>query len=496
MPRDGLLTHSRGLTQSAPDPKAHKNIRNAQLVVPTYGGRLDYIDEKMLSCGYLWRKECCLPKYKGNAKPPHRATRYRTESVNRYHGKQELILKPGKPLVRKWVIGILGFVLPVPVVAATAHTNPMNYDPQVRAAFDRFYNLDYPGAVEGFQQFHAAHPGDPQATAYLLNTLIFQELYRQDLLDTTFYANDGFLTGRHATDEDPAMRDQIFALADEAVREADWRISKNPNDADALFARAWVRSLRCAYVAMVERAFSTGFRLATKAKDDAARALEIDPDYVDAKLITGVYEYVVGALPWPFKIMIGFAGITGSKSTGLAMLEDSGSRGVITSVESRTVIALFLRRESRYKEAIQVVRDLKSEYPHDFLFCLEEANLRKDAGEGVVAVDSYRQLLADAAKPGYFASSRLELAYFGLGDALRGQRHYDEAAQAYERAASTRGVGSELKIRSLLDAGRCHDMNSQRALATRDYQAAIDAGPNTSRAGEARKYLHTPYQGN
>jgi tetratricopeptide (TPR) repeat protein len=484
------------LTQSAPDPKAHKNIRNAQLVVPTYGGRLDYIDEKMLSCGYLWRKECCLPKYKGNAKPPHRATRYRTESVNRYHGKQELILKPGKPLVRKWVIGILGFVLPVPVVAATAHTNPMNYDPQVRAAFDRFYNLDYPGAVEGFQQFHAAHPGDPQATAYLLNTLIFQELYRQDLLDTTFYANDGFLTGRHATDEDPAMRDQIFALADEAVREADWRISKNPNDADALFARAWVRSLRCAYVAMVERAFSTGFRLATKAKDDAARALEIDPDYVDAKLITGVYEYVVGALPWPFKIMIGFAGITGSKSTGLAMLEDSGSRGVITSVESRTVIALFLRRESRYKEAIQVVRDLKSEYPHDFLFCLEEANLRKDAGEGVVAVDSYRQLLADAAKPGYFASSRLELAYFGLGDALRGQRHYDEAAQAYERAASTRGVGSELKIRSLLDAGRCHDMNSQRALATRDYQAAIDAGPNTSRAGEARKYLHTPYQGN
>jgi tetratricopeptide (TPR) repeat protein len=371
----------------------------------------------------------------------------------------------------------------------------MNYDPQVRAAYERFYNLDYPGAVERFQQFHVAHPGDPQATAYLLNALIFQELYRLDLLDTTFYANDGFLTGHHATDEDPAKRDQIFALADEAVREADWRISKNPRDLDALFARAWVRSLRCAYVAMVERAFGTGFRLATKAKDDAARALQIDPDYADAKLITGVYEYVVGALPWPFKLMIGFAGITGSKSTGLAMLEDAGKRGVITSVESRTVIALFLRRESRYKQAIQVVRELKDEYPHDFLFRLEEANLRKDAGEGMGAVDAYRELFADAAKPGYFASSKLELAYFGLGDALRGQRHYDEAAQAYEQAAGTSGVGSELKIRSLLDAGQCHDLNGQRTLATRDYQAAIDAGPNTSRAGEARKYLHTPYQG-
>jgi tetratricopeptide (TPR) repeat protein len=111
------------------------------------------------------------------------------------------------------------------------------------------------------------------------------------------------------------------------------------------------------------------------------------------------------------------------------------------------------------------------------------------------AVDSYQQLISDAAKPGYFASSKLELAYFGLGDALRGQRHADEAAQAYEQAAETRGVGSELKIRSFLDAGQCHDMNGQRALALRDYQEAIDAGPNTSRAGEARKYLHTPYQG-
>ena len=130
----------------------------------------------------------------------------------------------------------------------------------------------------------------------LLDAIVFQELYRQDLLDTTFYANDGFLTGKHATDEDPAKRDQIFALADEAVREADDRINKNANDVDALFARGWVRSLRCAYVAMVERGFSSGFRLAGKAKDDCSRALQIDPDYIDAKLVVGVYSYVVGAL--------------------------------------------------------------------------------------------------------------------------------------------------------------------------------------------------------
>ena len=379
--------------------------------------------------------------------------------------------------------------------ASEVHTNPLNREPQVREAYEHFYNLDYPGAVERFERIHVAHPGDPQATALLLNAMLFQELYRLDLLDTTFYANDGFLTGRHATEEDPKARDRIMGLADEAIREADARIEHNPNDVDALFARGWVRSLKCAYIAMVERGFGAGFRLATKAKEDEERVLELDPDYVDAKLVTGVYQYVVGALPWPFKLMIGFAGITGSKTRGLAMLNDAGNRGVITSIESRTVIALFLRREARYKEAIEVVRSLKSQYPHDFLFCLEEANLRKDAGEGMAAVEAYREIIAASARPGYFAQAQLELAYFGLGDALRGQRHFSEAAQAYEQTAGTKNVSPELKIRSLLAAGECHDANGERQLAVKDYQAAIDAGPNTSRADTARKRLRNPYTG-
>jgi tetratricopeptide (TPR) repeat protein len=378
--------------------------------------------------------------------------------------------------------------------ASEVHTNPLNRDPLVREAYAHFYNLDYPGAVKRFEHIHEAHPGDPQATALLLNALIFQELYRLDLLDTTFYANDGFLTGRHATEEDPKTRDRILGLAEEAIHEADLRIEHNHDDIDALFARGWVRSLKCTYIAMVERAYGAGFRLATKAKDDEERVLELDPDYVDAKLVTGVYAYVVGALPWPFKLLIGFAGITGSKSEGLKMLNDDGQRGVITSIEARTAIALFLRREAKYKEAIEVVRSLKSLYPRNFLFCLEEANLRRDNGEGMAAVESYREIIAASARPGYFAQAQLELAYFGLGDALRGQRHFGEAAQAYEKAAGTRNVGPELKIRSLLAAGECHDVEGERELAVRDYQAAIDAGPNTSRADTARKRLRNPFR--
>lgn len=383
-----------------------------------------------------------------------------------------------------------------PCRASDIHTNPLNNDPLVKDAFAHFYQLDYPGAVDRFQRFHDMHPGDPQPTALLLEALLFQELYRQDLLDTTFYANDGFLTGKHATQEDPTVRDRILGLADEAIHEADWRLSKNQNDVDALYARGWARALKCTYIAMVQRGYMAGFKLALAAKNDDIRVLQLDPDYIDAKLVVGVYEYVVGALPLPFKLVIGFVGMTGSKTRGLEMLTDDGNRGLTTSVEARTVITLFLRREARYKEAIEVVRKLKAEFPHDYLFSLEEANLRKDDGEGMAAVAAYQQILTADARPGYYYSPRMELTYFGLGDALHGQRHFADAAQAYEQAAATPNVGPELKIRSLVSAGECRDLNGERPQAQKDYQAAVDAGPNTSRADTARKYLRKPYTGN
>jgi hypothetical protein len=392
------------------------------------------------------------------------------------------------------VLATIGASAQAATPVADVHTNPLHRDPMVKEAFEHFYILDYPACVSLMEKVRQAHPEDPEATALLLEAEVFQELYRQDLLDTTFYANDGFLTGKHPTPEDPKIRDRIFALGDAAVREADSRLDRNPRDVDALYARGWARSLRSSYIAMVERSFNTAFHMALQAHSDEAKVLQIDPNYVDAKLVVGTYQYVIGALPFGFKILFGFAGITGSKTRGMEMLHDAFARAPMTSVEAGTVIALFQRRESKYPEAIGVVRNLQSKYPHDFLFCLEEANLRKDAGEGMGAVAAYRTLLNDAEKPGYFPNAHLELAYFGMGEALRGQRHYEDAAKAYEQAAWTLNSGAELKRRSLVAAGKSHDLNGQRAQAIQDYQWAIANGADTTQGDIARKLIKSPYQ--
>jgi tetratricopeptide (TPR) repeat protein len=393
-----------------------------------------------------------------------------------------------------WIL-LLSLFVAAPVWAGNVHTCPLNLDPLVREAYQHFYSLDYDGAVQRFTKVQAAHPGDPMATAYVLNATLFRELFRMDLLDTTFYANDGFLSGKHPVPEDPRVRDLVFRLEDQVESEANARLQRNSKDLDALFARGWARSLKATYQAMVQRSFRAGMKLALQARSDHEHVLDADPNYIDAKLVVGVYQYVVGALPFPFKIIIGFAGITGSKSKGMEMLRDDANRGVITSVEAKTVIALFLRRESKYREAIEIVRGLKSQYPQDFLFWLEEANLLKDVGDGTAAIAAYRNLLDRSQKKGFFPSTHDDLAWFGLAESLRGQRIYPDAAHAYEQAAWTPEAGAELKRRALVAAGQMNDLMHQREQAVKDYQAAIAAGPDSTQADLGRKYLRSPYSG-
>jgi len=391
--------------------------------------------------------------------------------------------------------GLLVSLWAWPALAVSVETNPLNRDPQVREAFERFYLMDYSGSISRFETIRDEHPGNPIATDYLLYANVFEELFRLDLLDTTFYANDGFLTGKHTVVEDPHKRDLIKNLSDNAVDEANQQLKPNQNDINALFARGWAKSLQAVYLAMVERSFGSALRLASQARNDHAKVLQLDPNYVDAKLVVGNYEYVIGALPLPFKILMGFVGVHGSKATGMEMLRDAGARGVITSVEARVCMMLFLRREAKYKEAEQIAEGLVAEYPRDFLFRLEVANIQKDEGEGLKAVSSYREVIDLSRKPGYFASSHLELVYFGMGDTLRGQKLYAESVVAFTSGAYQPTTSPELNRRCLLAAGQVYDLMHDREKARQQYQAVIDAGSDTAQADQARKFMKTAYAG-
>jgi tetratricopeptide (TPR) repeat protein len=374
------------------------------------------------------------------------------------------------------------------------HTDPLNRKPEVRAAYERFYTLDYDGALNRFRKVEQAHPDDPMAAAYVLETVLFHELYNLDLLDTTLYAHDGFLTGKHQVVENKALSAYIEDLSGKAIQLAEERLRKNPKDVDALYARGWSKSLRATYVGLVQRSFIPALRLALRARNDNDRVLEIDPDYVDAELVVGIHQYVVGSLPLAIKMVAGLAGIHGNKEKGLAMLRDDGEHGVTTSVEARTALALFLRREAKYDEAAEWNDSLKRQYPHNFLFWLEAANLQKDAGRAQEAIVLYRALLDQSRHTGYFTNARLELAWYGLADTLRGQRDAAGAADAFAHVSAQPTVSPDLRRRAQLGAGMEYDLLGKRNQAEAAYRDVLALG-DSEQASDARRYLKAPYKG-
>ncbi len=375
------------------------------------------------------------------------------------------------------------------------HTDPLNLEPLVRQGFEHFYNLDYDGAQKIFTAVAQAHPDDPMAWNYLLLTAIFRELYHQDLLDTTYYAHDSFLSTKREVTIPPAGRETIENLTNKVIGMCDARLKANPSDKNALFARGYARGLQASFITLADHQFAAAARLGYASRNDSEAVLKLDPQYADAEMAIGIQQFAVASLPRFVRLMVGIMGVGGSKQKGLDLLRDAAAHGVVTNVQARTVLSLFLRHDGRYPEALVVEQGLAAQFPHDYLFRLEVANLLKDEGHGDEAIAAYKQVIADAMKPGYFVDPRLQLAYFGLADTQRGYNDVAGAAANYTLATEQPNSSDWLRKRAALDAGEMEDLLHHRQQAVRLYQAVLAPGGDQSQADAAHRYLRGPFTG-
>jgi tetratricopeptide (TPR) repeat protein len=389
------------------------------------------------------------------------------------------------------------FLIAAPLFANTPnpHTDPINLTPEVREAHTLFYNLDYDGALSRFEAVQRANPQNPMAANYVLMTLIFRELYHQDLLDTTYYAHDSFIFAKRDVSIPEATRNRIDKLTDSIVSMCDQQIKANANNPNTYFARGYAKGMHSAFITLAFHSYVSAARQGLSSRQDSEQALRLDPNYADAKMAIGIQQFAVASLPRFLRIMIGITGVTGNKEKGLDLLRQCAADGIVNRVECRTSLALFLRHDARYAEALTVMHGLAQEYPRDYLFRLEEANLAKDKGDGLTAIATYNRVLADASKPDYFTDPRLQMAYFGLAETQRGQNMIADAAQNYVNAASQPKCSDWVRRRAELAAGQMYDLLHQRDKAVEQYKRAAAPNGDQSQADEARKYLRTPYTG-
>lgn len=366
-------------------------------------------------------------------------------------------------------------------------------DPSNAPAFEHFYNLEYDQAVQGFEQVLHRHPDDPFALNHLITGLLIRELYRMGAMNTGEYADDSFIGEAHRP-ADPKVKAQIQELVQRAENLEDQQLKANSDNVDALYARGVTRASFALYTALVERAWFSALRNAVGARRDHEKVLELDPSYVDAKLVVGTHNYVMGSLPWAVKAAVSLVGLSGTKEKGLQYLSEVAKSDGENSVDAQIILCLFLRREHRYDEALAIMRSLIPRYPHNFLLAIEEGNLLRAAGRSSEAAVMYRKVW-QAGREGHYSGLHYELAALSLGDVLRSQKDYSGAASAYEQVHDVTQPDPELLQRADLGAGEMYDLLEKRDLALKKYQAVVAANGNTPIAATARQHIQEPYRG-
>jgi len=392
------------------------------------------------------------------------------------------------------LVGLLVTCQAVPADAGSAISS-LKFRPNdvnTRLGFEHFYSLEYDLAIREFEAAEKAHPEDPFTVNHLLSGVLFRELYHIGALDTELYAKNGFLAGKQFP-IDAKAKERVEELIRRSLELSEARLKANPNDVDALYARGVARGMRSTYIGLVQKAWFAALRSAVGARRDHERVLELDPKYTDAKMVVGIHNYVLGSINWGIKVAASIVGLSGSKSKGLEYLAAAGEGNGETSVDSKIALSLFLRREQRYAEALKLVGGLAEDYPRNFLFALENANLLNAAGHGPQAILAFRKILTDG-HAGVFAESHMEAAYFGLAEALRGQRDFKRAVEAYDQVLQEPKADPDLRQRATLASGEMYDALLQRDEAVRRYEAVIAGGGNVERAELARKHLKQPYR--
>jgi tetratricopeptide (TPR) repeat protein len=365
-------------------------------------------------------------------------------------------------------------------------------DPLNQAAFEHYYNLDHDAAIQDFEKILARHPNDPFAVNHLLSAIQVRELYRMGAMNTGDYSNDNFIGLAHRP-ADPAQKERIKQLVQQAEKLENAELASNPDNVDMLYARGVTRGQFALYTALIERAWFSALRNAVGARRDHERVLELDPHYSDAKLVVGAHNYVMGNLSLAVKMAVALVGLSGDKDKGLRYLNDAYHGNGETSVDAGVVLMVFLRREQRYGEALQIADEIGPRFPRNYLLPLEEANLLRASGKSDEAEAQYRRVWQNG-REGKYGSLHYEIAAIGLGDLLRSEKKYQAAAASYELVSEVAGADPELLQKANLGAGEMYDQLQKRDLAVKKYEAVVATNSGNAEADKARKRIKDAYR--
>jgi tetratricopeptide (TPR) repeat protein len=358
------------------------------------------------------------------------------------------------------------------------------------AGSEALFNLDYEAARKSFKEMAVAFPNYPAGPQFLADTLWAETLYQTRRLQSSLYGDDDTFYSTGDDKVDPKIVEEFRTLTRQARLLTEARVKQNPKDVEALYFLGAIQGLKASFEEAVERRHFAALKDGSDAVDKHREVIKLDPNYRDAEITIGLYDYTVGSLPLPVKIAAGMFGFRGSKKRGLATLERVAREGNWIHDEAKTLLIVLYTREKRFGEAAAYARELAAKYPRNYLYRLETADAlvsqaaldrQTSHSTGVTATEkeafaTFDALLNDRTVRD--TSARFfDLIHFKYGEALLTAGEYERAAKEFMASADASGAQQGLATMAHLYAARSLDLAGKRNDAMGQYRTVL-ARPN------------------
>jgi predicted Zn-dependent protease len=390
--------------------------------------------------------------------------------------------------------------------AQTPNTAPLSAEPTTemielrRAGYAANYNLDYTTARAKFEEIRKRWPHHPAGDLYVANIIWLEHLYKLRRLQTGLYQNESFYAGFEGS-KDNEQGDSVEAKVDREFRalmttakaKAMTLVNMNRNDPYARYYLGAVYSVMAAYEASTARKFWSALRNGSKGIDAHQQVLKMKPDYYDAYLSVGLYDYVIGNLPFAVKALIAMGGVRGNKERGIKQLNSIIENKAENADDARVMLIGIYQNENKPEAALAILQEFTQRYPNNFLFRLEFASVLSQLKRKDEAIAAFEALLKEAGSNSP-AARAMDLIRFQYAEALAKHDEFARAAQQFLAAAKENNAEPGLVTMALLRAGQVYDLAELRNEALAQYKVVLTR-PNVYDSREqAQKGLKQPYK--
>ena len=373
---------------------------------------------------------------------------------------------------------------------------------------EALFNLDYDVARQKFKEMTQLYPDDPTGAEMLATTVWLETLNRARRLQAAIYSTQSFYAGTEDK-PDPRVVEDFRDLTRRATQLAEARLRRNPRDPQTLYVLGATESLKAAFAATVERRFMAALRSGSDGIDTQRAVIKLDPKFHDAELTIGMYDYIVGTLPLPVRMLANISGIHGSKKRGIQTLERVAKDGQWARDDAKVLLIAIYKKEKRFPEALALSRGLQERYPRNYLFTLETADslvsqaaierqtskTKEAEAMESEAVRTFETMLHE--RPVAGATPRaLDLVHFRYGEALLLMGRAQRAATEFLAATTVRGADAGTVSRAHLRAAQSFDLAGKRNEALAEYRVVLSRPNIYDSYDQARRGQKEPYRKN